>query len=133
MPARNVRTIDPNLAMKSSQSWVWRLQDIPGSDAECQLDQRDGHADLDRNDAGDEDDSGENCCELDWAHGGLLGVGTTFGRGHQPRRAVGASLIAPAENTYRRGFKVAAGSAGRDCRSDPTSGGSDASTRTTAS
>jgi hypothetical protein len=50
------------------------MEDIPGSDSERQLEQRDRHAELDRDDAGDEHDSGENCCELDWAHGGLLGV-----------------------------------------------------------
>jgi len=51
------------------------VEEVPGRDAERQLEQRDGDAELDRDGAGDEDDSGENCSELYWAHGGLLGVG----------------------------------------------------------
>jgi hypothetical protein len=31
IPARNVSTIDPNLAMKSSQSWVWRYKTFPAA------------------------------------------------------------------------------------------------------
>jgi hypothetical protein len=51
------------------------MEDVPGRDAERQLEQRHGHAELDRDDAGNENDSGEKCCELYWAHGGLLSVG----------------------------------------------------------
>jgi hypothetical protein len=48
------------------------MEDVSGGDAERQLEQRDSDTELDRDDAGDEDESGENCGELYWAHGGLL-------------------------------------------------------------
>jgi hypothetical protein len=50
------------------------VERVPGDDAQRHLQQRDGHAQLDRDDAGDEHDGGENCGELNCAHGGLLGV-----------------------------------------------------------
>jgi hypothetical protein len=47
---------------------------VPRDDAERELEQRDGDAELDRDHAGDEHDGGKNSCKLDCAHGGLLGV-----------------------------------------------------------
>jgi len=52
-----------------------QVEGVSGDDAERQLQQRNRHAQLDRDDARNEDDGGESCGELDWAHGGLLGVG----------------------------------------------------------
>jgi hypothetical protein len=37
IPARKVRTIDANLAMKSSQSWGRQVEGVPGDDAEREL------------------------------------------------------------------------------------------------
>jgi len=61
--------------MKFEPALCLEMEDVPGRDAERQLEQRHGHAELDRDDAGNENDSGEKCCELYWAHGGLLSVG----------------------------------------------------------
>jgi hypothetical protein len=48
------------------------VEDVPDDDAERQLDQGDGDAELDRRHTGDEDDDGEDCGKLDGLHGCLL-------------------------------------------------------------
>jgi hypothetical protein len=48
------------------------MEDVAGSDAESELEQRDGDTELDRDDRGDEDDPSENCGKLNCAHTGLL-------------------------------------------------------------
>jgi hypothetical protein len=48
------------------------VEDVPSNNSERQFDQRDGDAELDGNDARDEHDRGEDCCEFDRAHVDLL-------------------------------------------------------------
>ena len=49
------------------------IEDVPDDDAECQLDQRHRHAELDGHHRGDDDYGGEDCSELDWLHGSTSG------------------------------------------------------------
>ena len=86
MPARNVSTIDAKDAMKSSHCCGVQVEDVPDDDAERQLDQRDGDAELDRDDARDED---YDCRGLRRVESAPRLTSTsrrqlTFGRGHQP-------------------------------------------------
>ena len=72
------------------------MEDVAGGDSERQLDESDGDAEIDRDDARNEDDSGENGGELNCIHDDLL---LRFRRGHQPVAGrLGASLIARAES-----------------------------------
>ena len=57
--------------MKSSHSWRVQVEDVADDDAERQLEQGDGDAELDRDDAREEDDRCENCCKLNWLHADL--------------------------------------------------------------
>jgi hypothetical protein len=44
------------------------VEDVAEGDADGQLDERDGDAELDRDDACEKDGGGENRRELDWLH-----------------------------------------------------------------
>ena len=61
-----------------------QVEGVAGNDAERELDERDGDAELDREHARDENHCGENCGELNRLHVCLHFASVTFGRGHQP-------------------------------------------------
>ena len=80
--------MEANAATKVSQSWLCRSKALPATTPNVSSIERDGHAQLDRDHAGEQGDSDEYCGKLDGVQPDLPFVVETLGRGHQPRRAV---------------------------------------------
>jgi hypothetical protein len=56
IPARNVRTIEAKRGDEIKPLLTGEMKEVAGNDAEAELEQRDRDAELDRKDAGHQDD-----------------------------------------------------------------------------